>query len=149
MDEPLRFSVTGKRAVSGDREASPNYGAPPPRVSGLRAGQGIQHGMAFDQPLALSLAGSFLALAAPAHAEKRVALVVGNDNYGYVEVAEGGQRRPHHGRYAPAARVLRHGRGEPEPAGVFRTAIWCLTCATIRSNGRAPARSPAAAGLRR
>jgi hypothetical protein len=24
-----------------------------------------------------------------------------------------------------------------------------LTCATIRSNGRAPARSPAAAGLRR
>ena len=34
--------------------------------------------------LALSLAGSFLALAAPAHAEKRVALVVGNDDYRYV-----------------------------------------------------------------
>ena len=34
--------------------------------------------------LALSLAGSFLALAAPAHAEKRVALVVGNNDYRYV-----------------------------------------------------------------
>ena len=34
--------------------------------------------------LALGLAGSFLALAAPAHAEKRVALVVGNNDYKYV-----------------------------------------------------------------
>jgi hypothetical protein len=34
--------------------------------------------------LALSLAGSFSALAAPAHAEKRVALVVGNNDYRYV-----------------------------------------------------------------
>src|SRR5580765_3608964 len=34
--------------------------------------------------LALGLAGSFLALAAPAHAEKRVALVVGNNDYRYV-----------------------------------------------------------------
>jgi hypothetical protein len=34
--------------------------------------------------LALGLAGSFLALAAPAYAEKRVALVVGNNDYKYV-----------------------------------------------------------------
>jgi hypothetical protein len=34
--------------------------------------------------LTLSLAASFLALAAPAHAEKRVALVIGNNDYKYV-----------------------------------------------------------------
>ena len=135
------------------------------------------------------------------------------------QAAEGGQRRPHHGRYAEAARLHRDGGGEPDPAGVqpdllaFDKAVepgdtafffyaghgfeiagqnfllptdvpaategqeelvrdasdsrrphhraaaeqeacappsWCSTpAATIRSNAPAPARSPAAAGLRR
>ena len=65
-----------------------------------------------------------MALAAPAHAEKRVALVIGNNDYRIrPETAEGGQRRPHHGRYAEAARLFRDGRGEPEPAGVFQTLL--------------------------
>src|ERR1700736_3292655 len=37
--------------------------------------------MSFRAALASSLVGSFLSLAAPAHAEKRVALVIGNNDY--------------------------------------------------------------------
>ena len=61
--------------------------------------------LSFRAALALGLAASLLALAPPAHAEKRVALVIGNNDYKNVpEAAEGGQRRPHDGRYAQAAR---------------------------------------------
>ena len=62
-----------------------------------------------------------MALAAPAQAEKRVALVIGNDDYRErPETAEGGQRRPHHGRHAEAARLLRDGGGEPDRDGLQR-----------------------------
>jgi hypothetical protein len=41
----------------------------------------MKNGLSFRAALALSLAASLLALAAPAHAEKRVALVIGNNDY--------------------------------------------------------------------
>ena len=47
------------------------------------------------------------------------------------ETAEGGQRRPHHGRYAEAARLYRDGGGEPDPAGLQPDA------AGVRQRGRA------------
>ena len=58
--------------------------------------------------LAWSLvASSLLVLAQPAHAEKRVALVIGNNDYKNIpEAAEGGKRRPHHGRYAEETRLF-------------------------------------------
>src|SRR5882672_4116048 len=48
----------------------------------MRAGQGIRmNWMSFRAALSGCLAASFLTLAAPAHAEKRVALVIGNNDY--------------------------------------------------------------------
>ena len=47
------------------------------------------------------------------------------------KTAEGGQRRPHHGRYAEAARLYRDGRGEPD-AGRFQP-----DAAGVRQGGRA------------
>jgi hypothetical protein len=41
----------------------------------------MKNWLSFRAALAMSLAASFLALAAPAHAEKRVALVIGNNDY--------------------------------------------------------------------
>jgi hypothetical protein len=41
----------------------------------------MRNWLSFSAALALSLAASLLALAAPAHAEKRVALVIGNNDY--------------------------------------------------------------------
>ena len=88
MDEPFRFSVAGKRPVSGLNrgEASADYWGR--RLPGCRVcAQGREFNMrwlSIRAALALGLAGSFLALAAPAHAEKRVALVVGNNDYRYV-----------------------------------------------------------------
>jgi len=46
-----------------------------------RRGTGMKNWLSFRAALAMSLAASFLALAAPAHAEKRVALVIGNNDY--------------------------------------------------------------------
>ncbi len=41
----------------------------------------MKNGLSFGAALAMSLAASWLSLAAPAHAEKRVALVIGNNDY--------------------------------------------------------------------
>jgi hypothetical protein len=41
----------------------------------------MKNWLSFRAAMAMSLAASFLALAAPAHAEKRVALVIGNNDY--------------------------------------------------------------------
>ena len=46
-----------------------------------RRGTGMKNWLSFRAAMAMSLAASFLALAAPAHAEKRVALVIGNNDY--------------------------------------------------------------------
>ena len=50
-------------------------------MRGARRGTGMKNWLSFRAALAMSLAASFLALAAPAHAEKRVALVIGNNDY--------------------------------------------------------------------
>ena len=39
------------------------------------------------------------------------------------QAAEGRQRRPHHGRYAQAARLHRDGGGKSEPAGISQTLL--------------------------
>jgi hypothetical protein len=44
----------------------------------------MKHWLLLRAALAWSLAGAFMALAQPAHAEKRVALVIGNNDYRYV-----------------------------------------------------------------
>ena len=41
----------------------------------------MRNWLSFKAALALSLAATLLALAQPAHAEKRVALVIGNNDY--------------------------------------------------------------------
>src|ERR1035437_5526472 len=46
-----------------------------------RRGTGMKNWLSFRAAMAMSLAASFLALAQPAHAEKRVALVIGNNDY--------------------------------------------------------------------
>ena len=51
------------------------------------------------------------------------------------EAAEGGQRRPHHGRYAEAARLYRDGRREPDPAG-FARRCWRSTRRSSRATPR-------------
>ena len=67
-----------------------------------------------------------MALAAPAHANKRVALVVGNDRYPNLPAdraaQEGGQRRARGRRRAAPARLRGDPRREPRPPGAGRQA---------------------------
>jgi hypothetical protein len=53
----------------------------------VRGGTGMKHWLSFRAALAGSLAVAFMALAAPAHAEKCVALVIGNNDYSYVPLS--------------------------------------------------------------
>jgi hypothetical protein len=47
----------------------------------------VKHWLSFRAALAGSLTVAFMALAAPAHAEKRVALVIGSNDYSYVPLS--------------------------------------------------------------
>ena len=67
----------------------------------------MKNWLSFRAALALSLVAPLLAFTLPAHAEKRVALVIGNNDYKNVPKL-----------HAQAARLFRDGRGEPDPAGV-------------------------------
>jgi hypothetical protein len=49
----------------------------------MRGGTRVKHWLSFRAALAGSLTVAFMALAAPAHAEKRVALVIGNNVRGF------------------------------------------------------------------
>jgi len=69
--------------------------------------------------VASSLVASSLLLAQPAHAEKRVALVIGNNDYKNVpKLQKALKRRPDHGRHPQATRFFGDGCGEPDAAGL-------------------------------
>src|SRR3984893_17712697 len=63
------------------RQASADYGISEPQIDRTRQGIRMKNWLSFKAALALSLAVTLLALAQPAHAEKRVALVIGNNDY--------------------------------------------------------------------
>src|SRR6202049_3348451 len=55
------------------------YGGPPPNPAGR--GKRMKSWLSFGASLALSITASLLAFAEPAHAQNRVALVIGNNDY--------------------------------------------------------------------
>src|SRR6476646_10247354 len=72
-----------------------------------------------EAAVASSLVASSLLLARPAHAEKRVALVIGNNDYKNVPTLQKAlKRRPDHGRHPQATRFFGDGCGEPDAAGL-------------------------------
>src|SRR5260370_18580913 len=98
-----------------------NNGSHEPWMRCAGRGYGMKHWLSLRAALAWGLAVAFMALAAPAHAEK--ARRAGHRQQRLQirsQVAKGGQRRPRHGRYAQAARLFRDGGGEPDAAGVQR-----------------------------
>jgi hypothetical protein len=69
----------------------------------------------FKAARAFSLAASLLMFTEAAHAEKRVALVIGNNDYKNVPKL---QKAVNDARTMGDTRLFRHGRGKPEPAAI-------------------------------
>jgi hypothetical protein len=97
-----------------------------------------------EAAVASSLVASSLLLAQPAHAEKRVALVIGNNDYKNVpKLQKALKRRPDHGRHPQATRFFGDGCGEPDaaglqpdPAGIRQPGDTAFFFSALRSRGR-------------